>query len=59
MFFCENCEIENDWPGSIFSSYGRCEMCGKVAACSDVPSRFLTPAKPKKVKPQLDIDSVT
>lgn len=41
MFFCKPCEDYNDWPGSLFKSFGKCEMCGKTAECSDVPSKYL------------------
>lgn len=48
MFFCEPCGDKRDWPDSIFKSYGKCEICGKVAACSDVPSKYLPTPKVKK-----------
>ena len=48
MFFCEKCEKKKKWPNSSFKSYGICEICGEVASCNDVPSRFLPlPAAPK------------
>lgn len=59
MFFCEPCREERSWPDSMFTSYGRCEICDKVAECNDVPSRYLPVPKPKKIKTELDIDSIT
>ncbi len=47
MFFCDPCAKENGWPMSMFKSSGRCEMCEKQAACSDIPSRQLPLPKPK------------
>lgn len=41
MFYCEKCRIKKGWPKSITGSYGRCEICGKVAECYDRPSRSL------------------
>lgn len=57
MFFCETCEDENGWPNSLFKSFGKCEICGNRAACSDVPSKYLPAPKPKKA--ELDINSIT
>jgi hypothetical protein len=56
MFFCEACEKANNWPNSIFKSYGKCEICDKVGECNDVPSKYL-PVVKRKLK--LDIDSIT
>lgn len=56
MFFCEECEKRNEWPNSLFKSFGRCEVCGKAARCNDVPSKYLPVPKPK---PVLDLDSMT
>jgi len=41
MFYCEACRIKRDWPEGFLRSYGPCELCGKMANCHDVPSRFL------------------
>jgi len=48
MFYCEKCEEKYGWPDSLFKSYGKCEMCDKVAECNDVPSKYLP--TPKIVK---------
>lgn len=45
MFFCNDCKTKNNWPGLWESSYGKCEMCGKIAPCYDVPSSRLSPAR--------------
>jgi hypothetical protein len=45
MFYCNPCAEEQDWPLSFSKSFGACEMCGKVKACNDVPSRCLPPSK--------------
>lgn len=48
MFFCESCATRNDWPQSIFKSYGACEICDTVTECNDDPSRYLpTPTEAK------------
>lgn len=41
MFYCTRCAKRREWPESIFQSHGRCEVCGKVASCSDTPSKYL------------------
>lgn len=41
MFYCPDCQSRLEWPKSLFRSYGKCEMCGKVATCYDVPSSCL------------------
>lgn len=58
MFFCGKCEKKNDWPNSIFKSFGRCEVCGKSAECNDVPSSYL-PMPKRQPEKKLDIDSIT
>ncbi len=38
MFICESdCLKKTFYPGA-FRSYGKCELCGKVDNCADVPS---------------------
>jgi hypothetical protein len=46
MFYCESCRIKNGWPGVIPVSTGPCEMCGQVAACYDVASKYLPRRNP-------------
>ena len=41
MFYCNECRKKNDWPESMFRSYGRCEVCGKVGSCFDVASKLI------------------
>ncbi len=42
MFFCDPCAAREAWPTSLLSrSHGRCEICGKTADCSDIPSSAL------------------
>lgn len=45
MFFCENCQIANGWPTGFMTSRGKCECCGKIADCFDVPSGVLSRVK--------------
>jgi len=45
MFFCEACRVKRGWPESLARSHGSCEVCGKHAACYDVPSSALPPPK--------------
>jgi hypothetical protein len=47
MFYCEPCREKNNWPGIIKVSYGKCEECGGIRGCYDVP----TAALPKPVEP--------
>lgn len=35
MFYCEQCRVTNEWPTSMVTSHGRCELCGKGASCWD------------------------
>lgn len=48
MFYCVECQKENDWPEGIRMSYGRCEMCGHGAPCYDVPTSCLPPSAEQK-----------
>lgn len=41
MFYCDPCRKKKDWPERAFKSTGPCEVCGKVSACNDVPSKDL------------------
>lgn len=52
MFYCEACREKNDWPDSIMTSRGRCEVCGETANCYDRPSSSLPDRKvaPKPVE---------
>jgi hypothetical protein len=61
MFFCDKCADNKGWKAyvSIFGSFGPCEVCGKYAQCSDVPSNYLPMPRAREVKPTLDIDSIT
>lgn len=56
MFFCENCKNKNKWPGYAPSSWGKCEVCGTVAGCYDVPSKFL-PLPPQRVNSKGEVAS--
>jgi hypothetical protein len=46
MFYCDTCGEKKEWPKGLVKSYGRCEVCGTTAVCSDIPSRELP--KPKQ-----------
>lgn len=48
MFFCEECRVRNEWPEGFAKSLGPCEICGKTAACYDIPSSALPPVKREK-----------
>lgn len=42
MFYCQTCAGRRGWPDRTLSrSYGKCEVCGKVDECNDVPSKYL------------------
>lgn len=41
MFYCKECGHKYAWPDGILKSLGSCEVCGKKAICSDVPSTRL------------------
>ena len=41
MFYCNKCAEKEGWPESIGKSHGKCEMCGEVDTCNDVPSSRL------------------
>jgi hypothetical protein len=41
MFYCDACRKRNEWPEGYMFSRGKCEVCGNVADCHDVPSRAL------------------
>ncbi|MCK4800069.1 hypothetical protein KAS31_03765 [Candidatus Parcubacteria bacterium] len=53
MFYCEECRIKKGWPKSIVGSYGRCEICGKVAECYDRPSKSLPATPDREIARQL------
>jgi hypothetical protein len=41
MFFCKTCADDNKWPTSMEQSWGRCEVCGAIRRCNDVPATAL------------------
>ncbi len=41
MFYCQPCGDDRNWPEGWMKSRGPCELCGKVAICSDRPSSSL------------------
>lgn len=47
MFYCQECAIKHAWPYSvaIHRSRCRCDSCGQVEECLDVPSQYLTGAQ--------------
>lgn len=57
MFYCKDCREKNAWPEGLGRSYGRCEVCGKTAECSDVPSKYLPEAPKKAEDPENDLAS--
>lgn len=48
MFYCEKCKEKNNWPSSLFQSFGMCEICAKMDLCYDVHSSKLPPAVESK-----------
>lgn len=46
MFYCQPCSERRNWPESIRTSVGPCEMCGVTTTCFDVNTRFLPPCEP-------------
>jgi len=56
MFYCEECRKDRDWPKSITTSFGSCEICGETRICWDVASYLLPLPKvpdPKLTKSEL------
>lgn len=57
MFFCNECANKKGWPQSFSRSRGRCEVCGEIADCNEVPSSELPiPIKKYKAKVILEMD---
>lgn len=56
MFFCDDCKVKKGYPGSFFTSVGKCEICGEVKLCNEVPSSRLSkpPSKEEFVKKNED-----
>jgi hypothetical protein len=52
MFYCDACATKNGWPDDFWrgQSRGPCEVCGKVAACYDVPSSALPNPKRRQLE---------
>jgi len=51
MFICEKCLEDKYENFAIAFSYGKCEECNKLKACSDIPSsRLVVKALIHKVK---------
>jgi len=46
MFYCDECAKEKNYPETMGKSVGRCEICGKVALCNDMPSSKLPKSEP-------------
>ena len=47
MFVCDNCHDASKHI-DLFRSRGRCEVCGKTAACIDCHYRQCDPPRPPK-----------
>lgn len=49
MIFCEACRVKNNWTRSSgfpyigFRASEKCEVCGKLAECHDIPAIRLVP----------------
>ncbi len=50
MFYCEKCRHDAGWPESVRTSFGPCEMCGRVKECHDRPSSSLPLPKRRRAK---------
>jgi len=49
MFYCDDCRIKRNYPERLFQSYGRCEICKKVALCNEVKSENLPKTEKRRV----------
>lgn len=56
MFYCEPCGKKKGWPASVSLSMGRCELCGTITGCNDVPHSQLPPPEPPKPTIQQEAD---
>ena len=45
MFYCDDCKEKKDWYFSIMKSKGKCEVCGEIKLCNNVPSSQLPKSK--------------
>jgi len=54
MFYCDECAEKNGYPQSIIRSIGPCELCGRIADCSDMPSSSL-PKPEEKLDKHIEI----
>jgi hypothetical protein len=45
MYFCEDCKIKKNWPESAVVIDEKCEQCGILKKCYDVPAVMLVPEK--------------
>ena len=54
MFYCDTCKDQKDWPMSFSKSHGKCEICGNLAVCNDIPSKYLPPSKDTSIFNELD-----
>jgi hypothetical protein len=54
MFYCDECAEKNGYPQSIIRSKGPCELCDRVANCSDMPSSSL-PKPEEKLDKHIEI----
>jgi hypothetical protein len=65
MFYCKLCQVKNNYPESISTSVGTCEICGTIAVCYDVPSSHLPKDSPKdeltinEINVVIDLDDFT
>jgi len=41
MYYCKKCRINNNWPQTLATSHGRCEICGDTANCNYISSSML------------------
>ncbi len=57
MFYCQSCADERGWPEGWAKSRGPCELCAKIALCSDRPSSSLP--LPKATSPKVHIHTIT
>jgi len=59
MLYCENCRIQKNWPRSAgypfigVVSNSRCEQCGALGDCNDVPALKLVPESDRTTEQRL------
>jgi len=45
MYICDECRKLRNYPEGFCISRGRCELCGALADCHDIPKTWLPKVK--------------